>query len=38
MADITHLITISASPQAIFPLVATAEGLSKWWAEDVTPG
>ena len=35
MPDIVHLITIAASPAALFPLVATGTGLAEWWAEDV---
>jgi len=36
MADIRHAIQISASPEAIYALVATAGGLARWWAEDVS--
>jgi len=36
MADIRHAIQISASLEAVYPLVATAAGLREWWAEDVT--
>ena len=36
MPDIKHAIVIEAEPQVIFPLVSTAAGFSKWWAEDVT--
>jgi hypothetical protein len=35
MADIRHQIQIAAKPETIFALVATAEGLTKWWAADV---
>jgi uncharacterized protein YndB with AHSA1/START domain len=39
MADIRHSIQIAAKPEEVFPLVATAKGLSAWWAADVTePG
>lgn len=36
MADIRHAVQISASPEAVYPLVATAAGLAQWWAADVT--
>jgi hypothetical protein len=36
MADIKHSIPITAKPEGIYPLVATARGFSQWWAEDVT--
>jgi len=36
MADIKHAIQIEAAPQVVHPLVATAEGFSRWWAADVT--
>ncbi len=36
MADIKHAIQIAAEPQVVYPLVATAEGFSHWWAADVT--
>ena len=35
MADIKHLIEIKASPETVYSLVGTPQGLSKWWAEDV---
>jgi len=35
MADIHHLINIAAPPDVVHDLVATADGLRKWWAEDV---
>jgi hypothetical protein len=39
MADIRHMVQIPASSETIFPLVATAEGFSRWWSQDVTePG
>ena len=36
MADIKHSIQISAKPEQIYPLVATAKGFGQWWAEDIT--
>lgn len=36
MADIEHMIQIAADPSIVHPLVATAEGFSRWWAADVT--
>jgi uncharacterized protein YndB with AHSA1/START domain len=36
MADIKHSIQISAKPEQIYPLVATAEGFGQWWAQDIT--
>src|ERR1700693_3496415 len=36
MADIKHSVPITAKPEAIYPLVATAKGFSQWWAADVT--
>ena len=36
MADIKHSIRIDAAPHLVHPLVATAEGFSRWWAADVT--
>ncbi len=39
MADIKHSIQISAKPEQIYPLVATARGFGQWWATDITePG
>jgi uncharacterized protein YndB with AHSA1/START domain len=35
MPDIKHSIQISAAPEAVYQLVATAEGLGQWWATDV---
>jgi hypothetical protein len=35
MADIKHSIPISAVPEQVYALVATAKGFSQWWAEDV---
>jgi hypothetical protein len=36
MPDIRHSISIDASPDLIYPLIASASGFSKWWAADVT--
>jgi hypothetical protein len=36
MADIRHAIQISATPEQIYPLVATAGGFGQWWADDIT--
>ncbi len=36
MADIRHALQIAASPEAVYTLVATPEGLAQWWAADVT--
>jgi uncharacterized protein YndB with AHSA1/START domain len=36
MADIKHSIAIEAPSEAVFPLVSTASGFSKWWAADVS--
>ena len=36
MADIKHSIQISATPEQIYPLVATANGFGQWWAADIT--
>jgi uncharacterized protein YndB with AHSA1/START domain len=36
MPDIRHSIQISADPETIYPLVATAKGFGQWWAADVT--
>ena len=35
MPDIKHSIQIDATLQAVHPLVASAEGFSRWWAADV---
>jgi hypothetical protein len=35
MEDIKHSVPITAKPEAIYPLVATAKGFSQWWAADV---
>jgi uncharacterized protein YndB with AHSA1/START domain len=36
MADIKHMVQIPATPESIYPLIATAEGFSRWWSEDVS--
>ena len=36
MADILHSIQISTLADAIYPLISTAQGLTQWWAADVT--
>ena len=36
MPDIQHSIQVAASPEAVYPLVATAKGFEQWWAADVT--
>jgi uncharacterized protein YndB with AHSA1/START domain len=36
MPDIKHSIQIAAEPRVVYPLVATAEGFSRWWAADIT--
>jgi uncharacterized protein YndB with AHSA1/START domain len=36
MPDIKHMIQIAAEPKTVHPLVATAQGFSRWWAADVT--
>lgn len=39
MPDIKHSIQVSAKPETIHPLVATAKGFGEWWAADITqPG
>jgi len=35
MADIVHMIQITASPGSVYELVATGTGFAQWWAEDV---
>jgi len=37
MPDIQHMIQIAAKPEAIYPLISTAQGLAQWWAADITP-
>jgi uncharacterized protein YndB with AHSA1/START domain len=36
MADLQHSIQIAATPEAIYPLIATAKGFGEWWAADIT--
>jgi len=36
VADIKHAIQISAKPESVYALVATANGFRQWWAADVT--
>ena len=36
MPDIKHALQINASPQLVYPLVASAAGFMRWWASDVT--
>jgi hypothetical protein len=36
MPDISHMIRIAAPVERVAALVGTAEGFTKWWAEDVT--
>ncbi len=36
MPDIKHSIQIDAASQLVHPLVASADGFSRWWAADVT--
>ncbi len=38
MPDIKHSVSIEASAEKIFPLIASPRGLSRWWAEDVAEG
>lgn len=35
MPDIRHFITVAAPPDAVFPLVSTGPGFTRWWAEDM---
>jgi len=35
MADIKHMIQIAAAPGIVHPLVSSAQGFKRWWAEDV---
>ena len=35
MPDIQHSVQIAAKPETLYPLVATAKGFARWWAEDV---
>ncbi len=34
MPNIRHLLHIQAPPAAVFPLVSTARGFSRWWTAD----
>jgi len=36
MPDIQHSVQITAKPEAVYPLVATAHGFGQWWATDIT--
>jgi hypothetical protein len=36
MADIRHMIQISAAPAAVYALVSSGPRFARWWAEDVT--
>ena len=36
MADIKHSIQTSATPEQVYPLVATAKGFGEWWATDIS--
>lgn len=36
MAAITHLISIDAPRERVFPLIASGSGITRWWASDVT--
>ena len=36
MPDIQHAIQIAAKPEGVYPLMATAHGLARWWAADIT--
>ena len=36
VADIKHSIQISATPEQLRPLVATAIGFGRWWAADIS--
>jgi uncharacterized protein YndB with AHSA1/START domain len=35
MPDIKHMLQISATPEQVYSLAATAAGFKQWWAEDV---
>lgn len=35
MADIRHSISISATRERVFPLIASGSGFARWWAADV---
>ncbi len=36
--DITHKLTINASPETVYNAVATKTGISGWWSKDCTVG
>ncbi|HYL10305.1 MAG TPA: hypothetical protein VEU31_06165 [Candidatus Acidoferrales bacterium] len=36
MPNIRHSISITASPDRVFPLVSSGRGFSQWWAADVS--
>lgn len=36
MADIRLSVQIDVPPSEVYPLVSSASGFSKWWAEDMT--
>ncbi len=36
MADMTHSIQIASPLERVYPLVASGNGFSQWWAADVT--
>jgi predicted ester cyclase/quinol monooxygenase YgiN len=36
VGEIKHSIQIAATPEQIYPLVATAKGFGQWWATDIT--
>ncbi len=36
MPDIRHSVEIDVPAKEVYPLVSSAPGFSKWWAEDVT--
>jgi len=35
MPDITHVVTIQASPERVYSAVTTAEGIRNWWTHQV---
>jgi uncharacterized protein YndB with AHSA1/START domain len=36
MSDIRNSVQIDVPPAQVYPLVSSASGFSKWWAQDVT--
>ena len=38
MPDISHMIRVAAPVERVSALVGTADGFTKWWAEDVAEG